>query len=547
MFTRINEYGSLYMRNTASSLKENFLLHSLNLFRPEPRTPGVLRKLTDVAGFEFIDQALELFNVSYYSSQFSRRNIPASGRTIIVADHPLGTLQALALIRLVGEIRGDVRLVSAGPLSDWPQLRNHVIYFDNSAFSAARDSMQRVLHALRQGQAIILFPPAGIGRFAPGLNPWDRWHRRLLRLALATQAPVLPVRVRGKGYQAPFLPALPQNMHVHVGEPVPYGSFDGGQTLANRCKQVRRHLVLVGKGKSGVLRTEKTIIHPQRPQALRAELRGSPQLGETADGYTMYLFDYQDDSAVMREIGRLREYSFRAVGEGTGQRKDIDRYDRYYQHIVLWNEAELEIVGAYRLAEAGRVLDAHGPGGLYCSELFDFGGELLQKLPQAMELGRSFVQPHYWGKRSLDYLWCGVGGYIARHPWIKYLYGPVSISNVYPEPARQAIVAFYSCYFGGRKAVRARKPFLPSAARAIPFSGTDYEADFARLKEYLAFFNVKVPALYKQYTELCEPGGAQFLAYNVDPDFGYCVDGLVWIEIDKVKPRKRERYFNNKS
>src|SRR5262245_32368482 len=141
------------MRNAASYIKENFLFQSLTRFNPEQRTPGMLRKLTDVSGFEFIDQALELFNVSYYSSQFSRRNIPASGRTIIIADHPLNTLQALALIRLVGEIRGDVRLVSPELLSDWPQLRNHVIHFDSSGFSAARHSIRQVLHALQQGQA----------------------------------------------------------------------------------------------------------------------------------------------------------------------------------------------------------------------------------------------------------------------------------------------------------------------------------------------------------------------------------------------------------
>jgi putative hemolysin len=538
------------MRN-AAQLKANFL-RSLTLLNTQkksaalPRAPGMLQNLADVSGLEFIDQALELFNVSYYLSQFSRRNIPANGRTIIIADHPLDTLEALMLIRLVGEIRGDVRLVSTGLLNDWPQLKNYIIRFDGG-FAAVRNGMRQLLDALRRGQAVILFPPAKAMRFAPGQNPQDRWHRRLLRLALTAQAALLPVRLQSKGLQKPFLAPPRQDIHVHVGEPVPHVSLRSslqGQTLQSRCRQVRRHLVLVGKGKSGVLRTEKTIIHPQRPQALRLELKQSPLLGETADGHRIYLFDYREDSAVMREIGRLREYSFRAVGEGTGQRKDIDRYDRYYRHIVLWNEAELEIVGAYRIAEGGAVLQAHGAGGLYCSELFEFSEELLTKLPQAMELGRSFVQPHYWGKRSLEYLWYGVGAYIARCPQIRYVYGPVSISNIYPEPAKQAIVGFYCRYFGEqRKLARARKPFLPSDARAISFAGTDYEADFARLKEYLAYFDTKVPALYKQYTELCAPGGAQFLAFNIDPDFAFCVDGLVWIELDKIKPKKRARYL----
>lgn len=532
------------MRNAAVHPKENSLFQSLTLFKAGQRTPGMLKRITDVSGLEFVDQALELFNVSCHSSQFSRRNIPARGRAIIVADHPLNTLQALALLRLVGEIRSDVCLVSADLLSDWPQLRKHVTHFDISGRAAMRGSLRAILDLLQGGHALILFPPAGFARFAPGRNPVDRWHRRLLRLALAAQAPLLPVRVRGKGYRPPFLPSIRHDMHVHVGEPVPCNALHGAQTLRSRSKLVRRHLMLAAKGKPGLLPTEKTIIHPQHPQALRAELKQSPLLGETADGHRIYLFDYREDSAVMREIGRLREYTFRAVGEGTGRRQDVDRYDRYYRHIVLWNETELEIAGAYRLGEAGSVLAAHGTAGLYSAELFQFGEELLQKLPRAVELGRSFVQPHYWNKRGLEYLWYGIGAYLAQNPGIKYVYGPVSISNVYPEPAKQAIVGFYSRYFGGKEEARARKPFLVCEAETIPFAGDDYERDFLRLKEYLAYFDAKVPALYKQYTELCEPGGAQFLAFNIDPDFNWCVDGLVWLELDSIKPKKRARYLN---
>lgn len=534
------------MRNAAVHLKENFLLQTLTFFKAKQRTPGMLQKITDVSGLEFIDQALELFGVSYYSSQFSRRNIPARGRAIVVADHPLNTLQALALLRLVGEIRSDVRLISADLLNDWPQLRNHAIGFDASSRAGMRVGLRAILELLQGGHALILSPPAGLPRFASAQNP-DRWHGRLLRLALAARAPLLPVRVRGKGYQPPFLPAMRQDMHVHVCEPVPYNALHNGHTLHGRSKLVRRHLTLVSRGKPGVLPTEKTIIHPQPPQVLRAELKRSPLLGETADGHRIHLFDYREDSAVMREIGRLREYSFRAVGEGTGRPKDVDRYDRHYRHIVLWNESELEIVGAYRLAEAGKVLAGHGAAGLYCTELFEFGAELLDRMQQAVELGRSFVQPHYWGKRSLEYLWYGIGAYLAQHPEIKYVYGPVSISNVCPEPAKQAIVGFYSRYFGGKAEIRARKPFHVYEAETIPFAGDDYERDFLRLKEYLACFDARVPALYKQYTELCEPGGAQFLAFNIDPDFNWCVDGLVWLELDRIKPKKRRRYLTGKN
>jgi putative hemolysin len=133
----------------------------------------------------------------------------------------------------------------------------------------------------------------------------------------------------------------------------------------------------------------------------------------------------------MREIGRLREMTFRTVGEGCGQPRDIDRFDRHYEQLVLWDDQDMEIVGAYRLADAGRVIAEQGVQGLYSRTLFDYGPAVLSRIAQGLELGRSFVQPRYQTRHALDYLWYGIGAYIKANPHIRYLFGPASISRFY--------------------------------------------------------------------------------------------------------------------
>ncbi|MEW8586713.1 MAG: GNAT family N-acetyltransferase, partial [Candidatus Thiodiazotropha sp.] len=214
-------------------------------------------------------------------------------------------------------------------------------------------------------------------------------------------------------------------------------------------------------------------------------------------------------SALMREIGRLRELSFRKVGEGTGRRRDIDKYDTHYRHLVLWDDNELEVVGSYRIGEAAPIIKEQGMQGLYTTSLFNFDEAFLPYAEQAIELGRSFVQPRYWGSRALDYLWQGLGSYLRHHPEIAYMYGPVSISARYPKAARDLMVVFYKHYFGCRNRLGESKiPYQLDKSSQEEFSrhfnGDDLEQDLQELKHQLALYNVTVPTLFKQYTDLCE-------------------------------------------
>ena len=166
-------------------------------------------------------------------------------------------------------------------------------------------------------------------------------------------------------------------------------------------------------------------------------------------------------------------------------------------------------------------------------------------LQHGIELGRSFIQPRYWGRRGLDYLWSGIGAYLARHPHYRYLFGPVSISGGLPPSARDLLVAFYRLWFPATHPLaESRRPYPASLPDALAqFGGENYSEDLTRLKSLLGNLGCGIPPLYKQYSEVCEPGGVQFIDFGSDPDFNNCVDGLVLVDLTYLKANRYQRYI----
>jgi putative hemolysin len=287
---------------------------------------------------------------------------------------------------------------------------------------------------------------------------------------------------------------------------------------------------------------------PENRKRLQAELDMHRRLGSTGDGKSIYLLGLDSDCALRREIGRLRELSFRRVGEGTGKAYDLDKYDAYYQHLLLWDDSAREVVGAYRVAEARPLIRRHGLRALYSASLFDFNSRFEPFFEQGLELGRSFIQPRYWGSRGLDCLWYGIGAYLMEHPQIRYLFGSVSISAQLPERARHMLVYFFRRHFGAQTGVvGARRPLRLSGEEHRRyrdlFSSFDYNRDLKTLKKELADLGVSIPVLYKQYADLCEQQGVRFFDFSVDPDFGHCIDGFIMLDLAHLKARKRARYL----
>lgn len=521
-------------------------------------------------GLEFNDAVLEHFNFSFQVSSKDRAKIPDQRRVLIVANHPLGSLDGLALLKLVSEIRTDVKIVATSLLNCIEPLKSLLISVDNfSKVTKHRDSMNQIIAALEAEQAVIVFPTGEVSRISPLGVRDGKWKSGFVSLAKKTKTPIVPVHIGGKnsamfyGLSSIYKP-LGTMMLVNemfnkqggeisfrIGKPIPWESI-AAMDLSKKdvAKLMRKQVYLLGKKKNKELfKPVENIIHPVRTKQIRKELKASQLIGKTQDGKHIYLFDYLPNSSVMREIGRLRELSFRQVQEGTGNALDIDSYDRYYRHLILWDEDELEIIGSYRIGEVAEILKTRGEDGLYTHSLFKFGADFLPYLQQSIELGRSFIQPRYQNKRSLNYLWYGIGAYLHQYPEIRYLTGPVSMSTSLPKPAQQTIAGFYHALFGNQESlVKPRLPFsFDPAAEFSQYHKVADEAEYkqavAGLKERLDELDVKLPVLYKQYVELCEPGGCEFLGFNIDPQFSNCVDALILVHIDAIKEKKFQRYI----
>ncbi len=286
------------------------------------------------------------------------------------------------------------------------------------------------------------------------------------------------------------------------------------------------------------------VAYPEPRNRLIKELSQCQLLGQTPDGKAIFLFQYRSNSSVMRELGRLRALTFKVVGEGTKQLRDTDAYDQYYQHIVLWDEAALEIVGSYRIGEAHALNTAHQP--LYTEGLFDYQPSMRALFPFAIELGRSFIQPKYWSKRGLDHLWMGIGAYLIAHPHVRYLFGAVSISNEFPTLAKHQIVGCFQHHFqplDHRQLARAKLPFRLDRGVLESFRDMDYDDSLSYLKTALKKQNVVLPTLYKHYADLCEAKGTQFVDFNIDPKFSHCIDGLMLVDLAYIKDKRRRRYL----
>ncbi len=540
----------------------------LKMLLREREVNDFLDAAAGLEGVEFIDRFLEHFNFSYSVVGREIENIPAEGRVVIVANHPLGVMDGVALLKLVSEVRKDVRIVANDILMQFKPLHSLLLPVVNLGAGYNKANVQAIHDALANDEAVIIFPCGEVSRAGPlGIRD-GRWHAGFLRFAEHAKAPLLPVHLDGRnsalfyGVSTVFKAfstlmligeAMRQRnttMPVRIGEPIAWREIAALDVpREQKIRRITDQLYGIARPRAVLaFKTEKPIAHPEARLDLRRELHGAERLGRTHDGKDIFLFAGRGSSAVMRELGRLREVAFRQVGEGTGKRRDLDAFDAYYKHVVLWDEAEMQIVGAYRIAEVESILAERGPGGLYTHGLFSFEDGMRAHFAQSLELGRSFVQPRYQGMRALEYLWYGIGAYLATRPQVRYLFGPVSVSAGYPEAARKLLVYFYRRYFGmPERLATPRVPFVitdaEESALAAIVPGDDYARDFRTLKHRLGELGASVPTLYKQYTELCDPGGARFLGFGVDATFSGCVDGLVLVDLLRLKPAKRERYL----
>ncbi len=518
--------------------------------------------------FSFSEAILEYFNlnITIHKNQLTR--IPSYGKCMIIANHPLGALDAIALIHVIADVRKDVKIVASNFLSSFENLHEVLIPIDNINGKMERSSVEAIYDALKKEQVVIIFPSGEVSRARPNGIKDTRWRSGFLKVAQKMQAPILPIYIEAKNSKNFYLlsmlnkslatATIPHEMFKYqnkkiafsIGKSIPYESYNiPSLSIADRVKLFRKHFYRISKNNRGIFKTYNSIALAENRQELKHELEKAKLLGQTTDGKKIYLYSNTEDNVIIKEIGRLREISFRQVKEGSGKKRDIDEFDYIYEHIVLWDENDLEIVGSYRIVQAQEVIEALDIEGLYTSTLFEYKEEFTKYFKDGIELGRSFIQPKYWNSRALDYLWQGIGSYLKAHPSIRYMFGGVSISRSYNDEAVSLLIYFYKNYFGAKsQSVVHRESYQISDENRDRlqniFLNDNYREDLITLKNELQMLGYAIPTLYKQYADLCEDNGVEFMDFGIDKEFDNCVDGFLVVDTHKLRPQKRKRYLS---
>lgn len=385
-----------------------------------PRMDAVeqcLQQSGHLRDFEFVSATLAQMQACHLVEGDGLQRIPASGRLLIVANHPSGALDALALLDAVGKVRRDVRIVANDVLSLLQPLAGLLLPVRIFGGKAGARVIRAIEHSLEREECVIVFPAGEMSRWSPRGVCDGRWSTGFVRFARRTRAPVLPVRVQARnsalfyGASSVLPPAgtalLAREMFasrqrpvsLRIGTPM---QLDCTAHSARVAEDMRTALYALRSLPAAGPPPEQEPIAPAMPtQAVCTAITQIELLGQTADDNQIRLAQLRAGKPLLLQIGSLREITVRAIGEGSGRGSDLDAFDPDYEHIVLWDAQCARIAGGYRIASGARMLASRGLSGLYTASLFRYADEAIARLAQGMELARSFVVPGDWGSRSL--------------------------------------------------------------------------------------------------------------------------------------------------
>lgn len=526
---------------------------------------------------EFLQQALDAFNIRVHCPTEMLQRVPAHGPLVVVANHPFGALEGVILAQLLRQVRSDVKILANHFLERIPELRELFLSVDpfggDHSTQRNRRPLRQALQHLEQGGLLVVFPAGAVSqRHLNGTTTDPQWHTTVARLLRRTGSAALPIYFPGSNSLLFHLAGL---LHPHlrtallprellnkrnrtiaprIGQPIPYARL---QSLDDAALTAQLRLRCYALAAQRAAPPAADAARPLEPVAdavatalLGAEVAALPpeqQLDDSGELQVWYARAGQIPW-LLQELGRLREVTFRAVGEGTGRSRDIDLYDAYYLHLFIWDRQNQQVVGAYRLGLADEIVQHFGLHGLYTHSLFRYRHRLLQQIAPAIELGRSFVRPEYQRNYSpLLLLWKGIGQFIARHPRYHTLFGPVSISGDYASQSQQLLVQFLRANNSLpqlARYVRPRRPFRAPLRPAWPQGDTP--TDLEQLSELVSAIEEDekgVPVLLRQYLKL----GGRILGFNIDEAFNNALDGLIMVDLRQTDARVLAKYMGREA
>lgn len=522
---------------------------------------------------EFIAKACAALDISLQYPASELELVPATGPVLVVANHPFGGIEGLLLAGLLRRVRPDVRVMANYLLSRIPELAELFIAVDPFGGPRAGNAagLRQSLRWLKQGGLLLVFPAGEVSHWQRkhGAVTDPPWQEGVARLAQMAGARVLPIYLYGNnsitfhvaGLVHPrlrtallakeLLNKRNKKVALRIGRPVEAAEIkDQAPAALIQFLRLRTYLL-------GAMR-EELVSPPALPELPVGELQSvddacarevaalAPEQALASSGeFIVYLAHAAQIPALLREIGRLREQSFRQVGEGTGKDIDLDEFDVDYLHLFVWHTTKNELVGGYRLGLVDHILARRGRKGLYTRQLFRMKKKLFRQMGPAIELGRSFVRVDYQRNFTpLLLLWKGIAAFVVRNPAYGTLFGPVSISSAYSPVSRQLIMDFLETVETDSELARCVRPRRKPVPERRCWGTTELATlgeieHISRLLVDIEPDGRGVPVLLRQYLRL----GGRILGFNVDENFNDAIDALIMVDLTRCDPRTLERYM----
>jgi len=527
----------------------------------------------DKNGIEFIDSVIETLGIRFEFDTEEIKRIPTEGSFITVSNHPFGGIDGLLLLKIVSQVRPDFILLAnyllhkIEPLKDYSLPLNNFETQNTEKFSFT--GIKKAVTHLNEQHPIGIFPAVEISKIYSMNNISDsEWQKTLLKFIKNAKVPVVPVYFQGSnswffhllGSMHPLLQSvqLPneffnkkkQTITIRFGKPIPVEEQNAFGNLAMYGRFLRAKTYALGTSLEVKkffspkfiprLKKIEKIIDPILLEKLRPEIALMKE--------RFFLFNSGNFSVmcaptvhipnILHEIGRLREITFREVGEGTNKSIDIDEFDLYFYQLIVWDNTAEKIAGAYRVGKGNEIMSQFGIKGFYIQTLFNIEKPFFPIMNEALELGRSFIIKEYQRRpHSLFLLWKGLLYFLLKNTEFRYLIGPASISNEFSKFSQSLIVDFFtSNYYNSELAqyIKPRKRFKvkknPNIDNDIFLKNT--EGNLTKLDKFIQDIEPEyhTPVLFKKYIGL----NAKLIGFNVDPKFNDCVDGLMLLDIFDV-------------
>ncbi len=521
-------------------------------------------------GIDFIDSVFEEFQINYEIDADDLKRIPKEGPFITVSNNPLGGLDVLLLIKIITKIRPDYKVLVNKFIYEIEPLRAFLISigtYEKRGFRHPKlTELKHAINSLNTNVSFGVFP-AGLVASSPfSVNSSvDRaWDISSLKMLKKAGVPIVPIYFKGNqnwlfhmfgGIHPLFKPSrLPADfftkkgsaIKIRIGNPVSIAEQDEYKNIYLFRRYLRSRIYALGTSLepkrffANLLSWKPKKVEPiidAVPQEIIAQemdnLRDSYLLFESGD-FEVFCAPSLEMPNVLKEIGRLREITFREVGEGSNKSLDLDDYDLYYQQLIVWDFKNKKIAGAYRVGMGKDIIEQFGVNGFYISSLFKIKKDAIPILRESLELGRSFIVKEYQRKPlSLFLLWKGILYFLLKHNEYRYMIGPASISNEFSKFSKNLIVSFLKNNYYDNALARnftPRKEFKIKRTRHVDQKlFLDIAQDIGKLDKFI--FEIEndygIPVLLKKYIKL----NAKIIGFNVDPDFNNCLDGLVIVDI----------------